>query len=208
MPYNGISPIEFVRILFLLLFLFLLLLLFLLSVWIFGPWYLKNRINNHVEIFTVSLSLSGIENLSFFSVITQPWRHPGAILCFDVIIDIFISVYHKLTKFNTHKLQVIRQHTDNPCPRAHHNAHVRARQNFNMLKITYEQFWARTRSFRAFPNFPSVRVRARVVRAHSARKGQNSKFSYDLDSWYDNWRFPLIFSHSWPFIRPCERVKF
>ena len=45
-----------------------------------------------------------------------------------------------------------------------------------MLKITYKQFWARTRSFRAFPNFPSVRVRARVVRAHSARKGQNSKF--------------------------------
>ena len=131
------------------------------SVWIFGPWYLKNRINNHVEIFTVSLSLSGIENLSFFSVITQPWRHPGAILCFDVIIDIFISVYHKLTKFNTHKLQVIRQHTDNPWPRARHRAHMRARQNFTMLKITYKQFWARTRSFRAFQNFPSVRVRAR-----------------------------------------------
>ena len=32
---------------------------------ILGPWYLKNRINNHVEIFTVSLSLSGIENLLF-----------------------------------------------------------------------------------------------------------------------------------------------
>ena len=99
--------------------------------------------------------------VKLFSVITQPWRHPGAILCFDVIIDIFISVYHKLTKFNTHKLQFIRQHTDNFCPRARHDAHVRARQNFNMLKITYKQFWARTRSFRAFPNFPSVRVRAR-----------------------------------------------
>ena len=145
------------------------------SVWIFGPWYLKNRINNHVEIFTVSLSLSGIENLSFFSVITQPWRHPGAILCFDVIIDIFISVYHKLTKFNTHKLQVIRQHTDNPCPRARHDAHVRARQNFNMLKITYKQFWVRTRSFRAFQNFPSVRVRACVVRARSANEWQKFK---------------------------------
>ena len=64
-----------------------------------------------------------------FSVITQPWRHPGAILCFHVIIDIFISIYHKLTKFNTHKLQVISQHTDNPCLRARHDAHVRARQN-------------------------------------------------------------------------------
>ena len=110
-----------------------------------------------------------------FSVITQPWRHPGAILCFDVIIDIFIFVYYKLTKFNTHKLQVIWQHTDNPCPRARHDAHVRARQNFNMLKITYKQFWARTRSFRAFQNFPSVRVRARVVRARSANEWQKFK---------------------------------
>ena len=104
--------------------------------------------------------------VKLFSVITQPWRHPGAILCFDVIIDIFISVYHKLTKCNTHKLQVIWQQTDNPCPRARHDAHVRAHQNFNMLKITYKQFWARTRSFRAFQNFPSVRVRgARCARA-------------------------------------------
>ena len=113
--------------------------------------------------------------VKLFSVITQPWRHPGAILCFDVIIDIFISVYHKLTKFNTHKLQVIRQHTDNPCPRARHDAHVRARQNFNMLKITYKQFWAPTRSFRASQNFPSVRVRARVVRARSANEWQKFK---------------------------------
>ena len=99
--------------------------------------------------------------VKLFSVITQPWHHPGAILCFDVIIDIFISVYHKLTKFNTHKLQVIRQQTNNPCPRARHDVHVRARQNFNMLKITYKQFWAPTRSFRASQNFPSVRVCAR-----------------------------------------------
>ena len=171
MLHCSISPIEFVRILFSL----LLLLLLFLSVWILGPWYLKNRINNHVQIFTVSLSLSGLDRYKLFSVITQPWRHLGAILCFDVIIDIFISVYHKLTKFNTHKLQVIRQHTDNPCPRARHDAHVRARQNFNMLKITYKQFWARTRSFRAFPNFPSVRVRARVVRARSANEWQKFK---------------------------------
>ena len=70
-----------------------------------------------------------------FSVITQPWHHPGAILCFHVIIDIFISILHKLTKFKTHKLQVISQHTDNPCPRARHDAHVRARQNLKLLKI-------------------------------------------------------------------------
>ena len=110
-----------------------------------------------------------------FSVITQPWRHPGAILCFHVIIDIFISIHHKLTQFNTHKLQVIRQHTDNPCPRARHDAHVRARQNFTMLKITYKQFWVWTRSFRAFQKFSSVRVRARAVRTRSAHESQKFK---------------------------------
>ena len=120
-------------------------------------------------------AMIGNRTANLVSTITHPWRHPGAILCFDVIIDIFISVYHKLTKFNTHKLQVIRQHTDNPCPRARHDAHVRARQNFNMLKITYKQFWVRTRSFRAFQNFPSVRVRACVVRARSANEWQKFK---------------------------------
>ena len=110
-----------------------------------------------------------------FSVITQPWRHPGAILCFHVIINIFIIIHHKWTKFNTHKLQVIRQHTDNPCPRARHDAHVRARQNFTMLKITYKQFWVWTRSFRAFQKFSSVRVRARAVRTRSAHESQKFK---------------------------------
>ena len=109
-------------------------------------------------------------NGNLVSVITQPWRHLGAILWFHVIIHIFIRFHRKLTKFNTHKLQVIRQHTDNPCPRARHDAHVRARQNFKMLKITYKQFWVRTRSFRAFQNFPSVPVHARVVRAQIKSK--------------------------------------
>ena len=144
---------------------------------------------------------------NLLSLITQPWRHPGAILCFHVIIDIFISIHHKLTQFNTHKLQVIKQHTDNLCPRARHDAHVRARQNLTMLQITYKQFWVRIRSFRAIQNFPSVRVRARVVRAHGAWKDQNSKSLHGFDSWYHNWQFPLICSHPWPFIRPCERVK-
>ena len=194
MLHCSISPIEFVRILF---FLFL-------SVWILELWYLKNRINNDVEIFTVSLSLSGIARLgvSVWSLNHDVIQAP--FLCFDVIIDIFISFYHKLTKFITHKLQVIRQHTDNPCPRACHDAHVRARQNFNMLQITYKQFLARTRSFRAFPNFPSVRVRARVVRARSVNEWQKFK----IFTWF-GFLIPqlTIFSHSWPFIRPCERVK-
>ena len=143
-----------------------------------------------------------------FSVITQPWRHPGAILCFHVIIDIFISIYHKLTKFNTHKLQVISQHTDNPCRfRARHDAHVRARQNLKCSKSPINNFEHEPGHLEHFQIFrPYVSARALCARA-ARMNGRNSKFSHDLDSWYNNWRFPLIFSHSWPFIRPCERVK-
>ena len=38
---------------------------FFLSVHILSPWYLKNRINNHLQIFTVCLSISGIDRRSF-----------------------------------------------------------------------------------------------------------------------------------------------
>ena len=110
-----------------------------------------------------------------FSLITQPWRQLHAILCFHLIMNIFITMTHKLPKFCTHKLQMISQHTDNPCPRARHDAHVRARQNLEMLKITYKQFCVRTMSSRAFQNFPSVRIRARVVRARSANQWQKFK---------------------------------
>ena len=142
--------------------------------------------------------------VKLFSVITQPWRHPGAILCFDVIIDIFISVYHKLTKFNTHKLQVIWQHTDNPCPRARHCARVKILTCSKSPINNFEHEPGHLEHFQIFRPY----VSARALCARAARmNGRNSKFSHDLDSWYNNWRFPLIFSHSWPFIRPCERVK-
>ena len=131
-------------------------------------------------------AMIGNRSANKFSTITQPWRHPGAILWIHVIIHIFITIYDKLIKFNTHKLQVITQQTDNPCARVRHDAHVRARQNLEMLKITYKQFCIRTRSFTAFQNFPSVRVRARVVRAYSAQKRQNSKFSHDFNSSHHN----------------------
>ena len=106
-----------------------------------------------------------------FSVITQPWRHSGAILCFHVIIDIFISILHKLTKFNTHKLQVISQHTDNPCPRARHDAHVRARQKF---KITQNQNLINgehvSGHFEHFKIFRPYMSRARCARSQRAEK--------------------------------------
>ena len=148
---------------------------FYLSVWILSLDYLKNEINNRLRIFTVSMSSTGIVLITSFHVITQPWRQLRAILCFHLIMNIFITIPHKLPKFCTHKLQMITQHTDNPCPRARHDAHVRARQNLEMLKITYKQFCVRTMSFRAFQNFPSVRVRARVVRARSANQWQKFK---------------------------------
>ena len=68
-----------------------------------------------------------------FRLITQPWRHLGAILRFHFIIHIFITIHHKLTKFSTHKLHVMTQQTNNPCPCAHRDAHTRARQNFKWL---------------------------------------------------------------------------
>ena len=138
--------------------------------------FLSLWLSNFHSIFAINRN----RYANLFSTITHPWRHPGAILCFHVINDIFVSVDQKLTKFNTHKLQMISQHTDNPCPRAPQDAHVRARQNFKMLKITYKQFWVRTRSFRAFQNFPSVPVHARVVRAHSAQ----IKSKFKMFAWF------------------------
>ena len=45
-----------------------------------------------------------------FSLITQPWRHLGAILWIHVIINIFITIHSKSTIFNGHILQAICQH--------------------------------------------------------------------------------------------------
>ena len=167
--HSGISPIVSVRIFILLLFLDLLLYKFVarLSQKFLWLWF-----SNFHSIFALIRN----RHIKLFNMITQPWRHPGAILWIHVIIHIFITIYDKLTKFNTHKLQAIcSTYTDNPCARVRHDAHVRARQNLEMLKITYKQFCIRTRSFTAFQNFPSVRVRARVVRARSANQWQKFK---------------------------------
>ena len=114
----------------------------------------------------------GNRTANLVSTITQPWRHLGAILWFHVIIHIFITIHPKSAIFNAHKLQAICQHTGLLVSGLYE---IRARQNLEMLKITYKQFWVRTRSFRAFQNFPSVRVRACVVRARSAHEWQKFK---------------------------------
>ena len=191
MPYNGISPIVSVRI-FIRWYATAYHLLYLYeSLFIY---YCRNVVPRLSQKRTVQsssnfLCIFGLiwnREPPLLSLITQPWRQLRAIWCFHLIMNIFITMTHKLPKFCTHKLQMISQHTDNPCPRARHDAHVRPRQNLEMLKITYKQFCVRTRSFRAFQNFPSVRVRARVVRAYSARKRQNAKFSHDLNSSHHN----------------------
>ena len=96
---NLISPIEFVRILFIYLFIYLLL----------PPNFVIHLSQKIVSLSSLNFhSIFGIiRNRAppLFSVITQPWRHPGAILCFYVIIHIFITIHHKLTKFSTHKFQ-------------------------------------------------------------------------------------------------------
>ena len=152
-------------------------LVFLLSVWILGPLYLKNRINNHVAIFTVSMSSIGIALITSFYVITQPWRQLGAILCFHVIINIFITIHHKLTKFNTHKLQghtltywtilgPVRV-TARTCAR------VKILPCSKSPINNFEHEPGHLEHFQIFRPYVSARA---FVRVHSARKGQNSKF--------------------------------
>ena len=54
----------------------------------------------------------------------------------------------------------------------------------------------------------SISISISALCARTARgKSQNSKFLHDLDSSYHSWQFPFICIHSWPFIRPCKRVK-
>ena len=49
---------------------------------------------------------------NLLSVVTQPRRQLGAILWFHVIINIFITIHHKLTIFSTHEPLIMGQHTD------------------------------------------------------------------------------------------------
>ena len=97
MPHSGISPIVSVRIFI---------------------YFCMNFVNRLSQKF-ISLWFSNFHSIfalirnrhnKLFSLITQPWRHLGAILWFHVIIHIFITIHYKLIKINTHELQVIGQH--------------------------------------------------------------------------------------------------
>ena len=143
-----------------------------------------------------------------FSVITQPWRHPGAILWIHVIINIFITIHSKSTISNAHILQAICQHIRPIHIRALPNPRVCARVKIlTCSKSPINNFEYEPGHLEHF-KISRPYVSARALCARTARgKSQNSKLLHDLDSSYHNWQFPFICIHSWPFIRPCERVK-
>ena len=97
MPHSGISPIVSVRI------------------FIYFCMNFVNRLSQKFKSLWFSnfhsiFALMRNRHNKLFSLITQPWRHLGAILWFHVIIHIFITIHYKLIKINTHELQVIGQH--------------------------------------------------------------------------------------------------
>ena len=99
--HSGISPIVSVRILF----------IFPLFVSNLSLDYLKKESTIMFKFSQYLCLIWGIAVVKLFSLITQPWRHLGAILWIHVIIHIFITIHPKSTIFNAHKLQAICQHT-------------------------------------------------------------------------------------------------
>ena len=102
-PVCIISPIVSVRIFYI---------FFLYFCMNFVPWLSQKFLSLSSSKFHSIFGLIRNRVGKLFSVITQPWRHLGAILWFHVIIHIFITIHHKLIKFNTHKVQGIDQHFD------------------------------------------------------------------------------------------------
>ena len=118
MLQRSISPIVSVRM-FIYLFIFPLFLINFVSR--LSQKFLSLWFSNFHSIFVLIPNRTN----KLFRVITQPWRHPGAILWIHVIIHIFITIHPKSTIFTTHKLPAIFQQSDNPHPRARHDAHVK-----------------------------------------------------------------------------------
>ena len=163
--YHSISPIEFGRILVS----FCMILLDKVS----QKWPGLLTWKFHSIFGMVSHAASNIN-----IVITQPWRHLGAILWFHVIIHIFITFHHKLTKFSTHKRKVMGQHTDNSCPRARHDARVCARKHLKMLKIFFWRILSTTQVILSISKF-SVRT---CPRAHGRQK-------FTIFTWFRSWYY-------------------
>ena len=128
MPYNGISPLVSVRIFIYLLgdmphsgivayhLLYLyesLLFLYCLFLEIFVPRLSQKALSLWFSNFHSIFALIRNRHIKLFNMITQPWRHPGAILWIHVIIHIFITIHSKSTIFKfSHSWPFIR-----PCER-------------------------------------------------------------------------------------------
>ena len=118
-------------------------------------------------------------------MITQPWRELGAILWFHFIIHIFITIYHKLIKFHTHKLQVMCQHINTATPPC---ASRRARQNLKMLKIT---FWTMESTFQVILSISKFSVRT----CPSAQRAEK----VEIQNFYMIWIPDTIIIHFYSF---------
>ena len=100
-------------------------------------------------------------------VITQPWRHLGAILWIHVIIHIFINIHHKLIKFNSHKFQVMGQYTN--ASMSARASNLKIAQNHFLNNFEYEPGH--------FKHFKNVLI-ARISRTER----RNAFFGMDLTS--------------------------
>ena len=150
MQHCSMSPIVSVRILFIYLFFVL---------YEFCSTDISKTESTIIFKFHSILAMTRNRSSCLFSVITQPLRQLGAILCFHVIIHIFITIHYKLTKFSTHKLHVIGQHTNNPRARA------RASNKKKMLKFT---FWTKLSTNQVILSISKFSVRT-CPRARCAR---------------------------------------
>ena len=126
-------------------------------------------------------------HIKLFNMITQPWRHPGAILWIHVIIHIFITVHSKSTIFNAHKLQAICQHIGLFISGLYQiRARARASKFMKCSKSPINNFAYEPGHLEHFKIFRPY-VSARALCAHTARgnvKIQN--FSHDLNSSHHN----------------------
>ena len=101
MLHSNISPIVSVRIFISIFIYFCMNFVHRLSQKLLWLWFL-----NFDSIFALMRN----RHNKLFSLLTQPWRHLGAILWIHIIIHIFITIHSKSTIFNAHKLQAICQH--------------------------------------------------------------------------------------------------
>ena len=194
MLHCSISPIVSVRI------------FIIYFSWILFIDYLKNSYNYHLQMFTISLPWLGIEMVNLgqcdHSTMTSSRRHfvnshyhsylhKPLILNLPYSMPINFRPYANIKSLSVSGLYQIRVRA----------ARVKIK---NCSKLKPKQWRARFRVILSISKFSRPYMSARAQRVERVK----IQFLYMiLNSWYHNWQFTFICSHSWPFIRPCERVK-